>query len=335
MTPIYFPFSFMPHRTSGHLSVCFPAVGIYLPVESVKEQILALCNRPGFLETRVPEAGLDAAVEDLYRAALQWKDATLGADMSFVKAWEKDRAPFFDETTISYLRRDILRQGGTSRDGAENFLEARLFLRLALEYDLRETEVRQGVGSLEAREKHLFGALRGEDGDTDDLSDDVLGRSSAGPAGDPGARMTKQRLRAWAMTAARDMASSSIFITDSDAVIDHIEEHFPSMTPVAEIAGIPLPDAVTDPEALKNWQDELAAFLEKLVEGREEETLPAPAACSQGISTGAEAVLSFFTISDAGPRAFFEFFAPQAAQTGGASGKDGIKNIVIGRLHMN
>lgn len=335
MTPIYFPFSFMPHRTAGHLSVCFPAMGIYLPVESVKEQVLALCNRPGFLETRVPEVGLDAAVEDLYRAAIQWKDATLGADMSFVKAWEKDRAPFFDETTISYLRKDILRQGVPSRDGADDLLDARLFLRLALEYDLRETEVTQGVGSLEAREKHLFDALRGDAGDADDLSDDVLGRSSAGAAGDPGARMTEQRLRAWAMTAARDTASSGIFITDSDAVIDHIEEHFPSMTPVAEIAGIPLPDAVTDPEVLKNWQHELAVFLEKRVEGREDETLLAPAAFSHGAPKGVEAVLSVFTISDAGPRAFFEFFAPQTAQSSGPSEKDGIKNIVIGWLHMD
>ncbi|MDY6831198.1 MAG: hypothetical protein SWC96_05055 [Thermodesulfobacteriota bacterium] len=332
MIPIYFPFSVLSDRTMARLVVCFPVMGIYLPAESAREPVLGLCGQPEYLETRVPAADLDGAVEDLYRAAIQWKEATLGADMSFVKTWEKGRAPFFDETTISYVRNEILRQKSAAATAADDLVEAKLFMRLALDHDLGEAEVARGVGALEAREKTIFDTLRGEGGDDDDLSREVLGLSVAGPAEDAGTRMTGQRMRAWAMVAARDTLPSAVFITDSEAVMAHIETCFPSMAPVTEIPGIPFLDAVTDPLALKDWQGELSDFLEKLARGRGDEILPAPAAFFHGGPERSEAVLSLFVLPDTGPRAFFEFFAARVAGHDDVPNREDIKNIIIGRL---
>ncbi|MFZ5564649.1 MAG: hypothetical protein ACOZBW_11405 [Thermodesulfobacteriota bacterium] len=335
MVPIYFPFSFLSGRAAAHLEACFPSMGVYLPVEGVKEEVLNRCNRPGFLDTRVPDPGLDRAAEDLYRAAMQWKMATLGADVSFVKAWEKERAPFFDETTISYVRRDILRHGSAPRKGDDDLVEAKLFLRLALDHDLREAELVSGVGELEKKEKNLFEALRGEDEEADDLSDEVMGRSFAGPAEDPGARMTAPRLRSWAMVAARDTRSPGIFITDSAAVFEYIQERCPAMAPVADIEGIPAADMITGPATLRGGQETLGAFLERLVYGDFNETPPAPVLFSPGTLKGPHAKLSLFAIPDKGPCAFFEFFTSRAAKSGGTAGDDKTKSIIIGKLSID
>lgn len=335
MTPIYFPFSLLSSRAAAYLGTCFPVVGLYLPSESVRDQVVAFVGRPDFVEPRVPEACLDRAVEDLYRSAMQWKEATVGADLSFQKVWEKDRAPFFDETTISYLRKNIMRQGAMPEEGPADLLSARLFLRLALDHDLRKAELIQGINTLEAQEKNLFEALRGGDEEADDLSDGVLGRTVAEHSDDPGTHMVAERMRAWSVVAASDTEASGIFITDSGAVCEHIQERCGPMMPVAVIPGIPARETVADMAALEQWQSTLSTFLQNLVHGRADTDHPAPPPFSKGAAGDAEAVLSIFRVSNMTPHVFFETFAPQPGKKGGQTGDGGIKHIVIGQLTIN
>ena len=130
--------------------------------------------------------------------------------------------PFFDETAVNRIRSDIKRYHGPERQTLQQEAEfsARLFLAVAQENDVATDCLDNDLTCFKTLEKGFLESL---------VDADQAGFSQKAPSGeiwreDPGARLTEQRIRAWATLALADAKLPEMLITTSSAVIDALLE---------------------------------------------------------------------------------------------------------------
>ncbi|OQX63207.1 MAG: hypothetical protein B5M56_03710 [Desulfococcus sp. 4484_241] len=306
---------------------------IYLPTEEVRSLVTAVPGAEGFLEIFAPADGDSLTVEEAYRTCMQWKEATLGADVSFTKVLEHGTAPFFDENTISYLRSDILGHVSLQKAKREELLlSCRVFLRLALDHDMRQIEVAEGLGRIGSMEKRLFESIRGTDEDNAGFPGYSPDSRAFAKPQDLGAQMARERLGAWSAVAAADPLPSGLLVTDSSEVMNLLLEVFPGLKQVAKIEYIPDYTRVEDRGALVGWQEDFSSFMERLVSGKSgpddgpAPPIPADIADSNG------PVLSVFLLPGVDIVGFLEMFAPALSINGASIDNIETGNLLIGHL---
>lgn len=236
MTPVYMPFTYIQESTARRLAALVGPVVIYQPSKNNIPADLSALASQGVVEIRIP---IDRDEDRLRTALVEFKEwarmnpaaSTAGADFFGARQGE---IPFFDETAINRIRSDINRyraadqQAGVQSDHQADHqvdemaagFSARLFLALAQENDRTTERLDHDLKRFKAQEKNFLESLQ----DTDETGFDRQATGGAIWRDDPGAKLTAQRIRAWASLAAADVHLPEVLVTTSPAVIDALLE---------------------------------------------------------------------------------------------------------------
>jgi hypothetical protein len=207
-------------------------VVIYQPSKNHIPTDLSALASQGLVEIRTPidrdEDRLQAALAE-FKAWARMNPTTSTAGAGFFGA-RQGEIPFFDETTINRIRSDINRYRSADQqasdqpahqvDETEAGFSARLFLALAQDNDMTTERLNHDLKRFKAQEKNFLESLQ----DTDETG---FNRQKMGGAiwrDDPGARLTAQRIRAWASLASADAQQPELLVTTSPAVIEALLE---------------------------------------------------------------------------------------------------------------
>jgi hypothetical protein len=228
MTPTYMPFTYLSESTARILKALVGPVVIYQPLKSNIHEHLSKLASQGLVEIRIPITQDD----DRLRAALaeftEWARMNPGKSTPGAGFYSQRQGevPFFDETAIDRIRSDINRYqhfdplADHETQKAEAEFSARLFLTLAQENDQVSDHLEHDLSRFNALEKDFLNTLT-DNGETG------FSRQSLGAGfwrDDPGAKLTGQRMRAWATLAQADATLPELLITTSPAVIDSLLE---------------------------------------------------------------------------------------------------------------
>jgi len=253
LIPVYMPFTYLSESTARILTALVGPVVIYQPLKTnIHESLSALASQ-GLVAIRSPITRDD----DRLRAALaeftDWARMNPGKSTPGAGFFSQRQGeiPFFDETAIERIRSDIKRYHRSDplvdhqTEKMEADFSARLFLALAQENDLATDRLDHDLNRFKALEKNFLNTLT--DDDETGFNRQALGLEIW--RDDPGAKLTGQRIRAWATLAAADDTIPELLITTSSAVIDTLLETHGDALRLERLAEIRLdvPSAGTAP----------------------------------------------------------------------------------------
>jgi hypothetical protein len=259
MNPIYFPFTYIPESVGKILAACFRQTAVYqISAKKIPEDMQKL-SQEGILDIRIPleVSGefLDKVLKD-YRA---WVNVHQGTETAFLAAMA-NKIPFFYENASSQIRADLKKIGKQAplEEKPDPLFNANLFLHMAQEFDLQMEALDQDMMDIEAMEDDFMKSLKWEDGDDHDrgVSPKALGKD------DPGHYMTNERINAWTSLMLLDSEVSGLYVSTSQAILEHLIESNPEMEQIACLEAIPM--GVDENETLSNWQDSLIEALKIL-----------------------------------------------------------------------
>jgi hypothetical protein len=204
MKPIYFPFTCIFDLSAEIISAIFGQIVVYRPSSKNPPEMMQELAKRGILDIQIPvkkdKNKLDAILKD-YKS---WLNLHLG-DKQGMTAFFKthaDKIPFFDDTITAQIKADIRKkvrpeQPETKPDPLFN---ARIFLCIAQEFDAQNWEINQKLFMVEGLPECY----------------------DPGAYDDPGAYMTADRIKAWALLMQHDNQGSGLFITGSSSAFDYL-----------------------------------------------------------------------------------------------------------------
>jgi hypothetical protein len=180
-------------------------VVIYQPIKKRVPENLVRLTANGVIELRAPLTRDDDRLCAALAELIDWGRMNPGrsaAEANILRT-AQPRIPFFDDTAVSRIRSELRRceaAAGPELDRSEAQFNARLFLALAQENDLAGESLDQHLSHFQTLTTAFLEHLPEADGA-------AFNRQNRWPAlgqEDPGARLTGQRMRAWATLAAAD-----------------------------------------------------------------------------------------------------------------------------------
>lgn len=240
MKPIYFPFTHVSDSVAAALTACFGQFAVYRPLTGNFPAAMQSWINRGALEVRVPVAENEKELEAAIKNYLNWADLHLsdaGKRATFLNA-QSGGTPFFDDFSPSQLVADIKAklQGRSSQKLPDPILVARIFLYFAQELDRQNQELTRELKHYHQKEADLIRQLKMEaDSLADELQKDAAQRPD--PSGD---YMISHRLEAWSRIFLKDPIPSGLFVTHSQAVLDHLLDNVQSAAAVRRYDAIPL-----------------------------------------------------------------------------------------------
>lgn len=263
MIPSFFPMTYLPSLLVRGLAACFEQTAIYQPSSRrVPSSLRAEADR-GTLAIRIPASEEEEKLDGIVRAYREWAETHSGGEKTFLQAGAAE-VPFYDEFSVHRIRTDLReRQAGeVSKEKPDPVFSARIFLCMAQEFDRHDWEAESDLSSYQAMEKDLIHHLRGGEEDEDALG---FTRGVAGGGKpilrDPGARMTRDRLRAWARLVLSDPHPPGFWVTSSRAAVEQLADEFSEWEEAFRIDSIPVLSE-DDPDAGR-FRAELQEHLEK------------------------------------------------------------------------
>lgn len=222
MKPIYFPFTCISALSGEIIPAIFGQIVLYRPSsQNLSEPMEKLAKREA-LDIRIPvkkdESKLNAALKD-YKS---WLNLHLGDKRgmtAFFKTYA-DKIPFFDDTITAQIRADIRKKRPQKHPETkpDPLFNARIFLHIAQEFDTQNWEINQKLFMVDKMQQTLIENIKGEiDSSYIENAENNLHESY-----DPGAYMTVERIKAWALLMQHDQQGSGIFITDSKSTFEYL-----------------------------------------------------------------------------------------------------------------
>ena len=227
---VFFPSAFVTQKSAAAINSRIGRFSVYQPIMGLTPDILQDLSQSYTIELRHPVLGNESQLVESCRAYgrlgnLHAKDARrldrLAAD------------GFYNQDFAAELKVEVMKsKNGVAHKKSQKpdpLLNARVFLHLAQEFDLREAEIRQSLETSKNASRQLFEELRGES-------------PAAGASGevfvndDVQAVMTEARLAAWALLSKHDTGAPDIFVTDSRAVMEAVVDLFPAIVSLEKIA---------------------------------------------------------------------------------------------------
>lgn len=251
---VFFPATFITQPTAAAITRRLGRFAIYQPIMGQTPGVLEhLSGALGF-DIRHPVIGKEAHILDLCRAYGNWGDVHQ-KDALRLNRLAGDG--FYNQDFAVEISTEIVKgkNGGESDAApqADPLVNARMFLQLAQEFDIRESDIRQSLEKTDNASKALFEQLRGET-----LSQaEYPAAAEAGASDDAGAVMTEARLTAWALLAKNDTTPPDILVTDSRAVMDGLIDRFPTLTQLKRTTG------ASDPETA---EQAFSAFFQSIAD---------------------------------------------------------------------
>lgn len=228
MTPVYMPFTYLSESTARLLAALVGPVVIYQPLKKNIPQSLPGLASQGLVEIRTPMTQDDDRLRSALAEFTEWARLNPGKSTPGAGFFSQQQGeiPFFDETNVNRIRSDINRYRSPDRQSdhraeeTEAEFSARLFLALAQENDLATDHLDHDLHRSKALEKDFLESLKGAD-------EAAFNREAYGATiwqEDPGAKLTGQRIRAWATLAAADAVMPELLVTTSASVMDTLLE---------------------------------------------------------------------------------------------------------------
>lgn len=317
MTPVFMPFTCLPEPTARVLASLVGPVVVYQTLENnIPESMFALASQE-IIEIRTPMTGDDERLRTALVEFTQWARMNPGkstAGAGFLGA-RQGEIPFFDENSINRIRSDIQRYPSPDSPANESEVQfsARLFLAVAQENDLAADSLDHDLNRFKAMEKDFLESLQ----QTDDAPFNREGHGGTVWREDPGARLTEQRIRSWAMLAAADAGMPELLVTTSPAVMDTLMETRGESSGLEKLATIRLAVPPVGPTPLLGRALADLAALETLQSADMTPLLSLAA----GDVTGPSVTVTLFAVADRTPEAVVSRMAPAMATPHDESGK--------------
>ncbi len=303
MKPIYFPLTYISEPTISALASCFGQVAVYQACSRNVPETMQKWAENRVLDIRVPAKEDDDRLENVIKEYKAWAELHQGSELAFLKS-QKNAVPFFGETYPSQIRSELKKdmQGpAEEQEKTDPLFNARLFLCMAQESDIRNIEVNHDITAFETKEREMMNALKGEDEfDLAEFETESPRSETSLPGDDPGSYMTAERISAWFRLMQQDPEPSGIFITDSRAVFDYLIERIPDAETVLCLEHIPFCKDRSD-EKFQSWQNNLKKYLDMLAGNGSTDTVVVPPA--QGKKNFS---LTFCVIPEKTPAQVFE-----------------------------
>lgn len=222
MKSAYMPFTYLSASTAHILNALVGPLWLYQPLKTRIPDDLAKLALQERVEIRTPITDDDARLEAALAEFNAWAQANPGrstAGAGFIST-QQGEIPFYEETAISRIRSDLKRYQSTDDIAADSTagFGARLFLAVAQENDQASDNLDRNLNTFAAQEAAFLDELQ----DAGEVGFDRRAHIETIWKEDPGARLTTQRIRAWARLASADVSPPDLLMTTSTAVIDTI-----------------------------------------------------------------------------------------------------------------
>ena len=259
MKPVYFPFTYINDEDARDLCALFGMITVYLPVSSDVTENMQRLSEEGALELKIPVSGDDARLGALIKEYKEWGELHQKSDIAFLKAIG-ERVPFFDDTFPTRLASQIMaiRDENHSKEKPNILFNARLFLCLAMDYDLVQNGINKDLVSVYEMEKKLIEGLTHED---EEFFAAKTG-SPLQPSDDSGKYKMKERIEAWTCLMANDGETPGFFITGSRDAFDFVIERAGDYRELFDLVDVPVS---AGPESLNRWRDILSEQIKGLL----------------------------------------------------------------------
>jgi hypothetical protein len=236
MTPIYFPFTYIPRPKAAMLSGILGPVTVLQPVGEDQPAALRQMAADGLIDIRVPYAADQESLRRCLADFKAWGQLHHGAETSLSDFF---KSGFSQESFTAQIRTDILKDVEKDAPAPDPLFLARLFLMMAQELDVKQTEIALELASSQSAEKDLFARMTGESDDAGRNADDLL-------KNDFGAHQPGSRIAAWFRIFETMAAEYPLLVTDSRRAMEAVLDKITGFEKVRTFEQIPdrLPEAI-------------------------------------------------------------------------------------------
>jgi len=290
MTPIYFPFTYMPESVAKSLSRFLGRTIVLQPVLNNQPKALGRLEADGHIKIRVPFTEDEDRLNACSKEFQQWGRLHQGEEASLKDIFKNG---FSSKTFTSQIRTDILKNKVDEAFEPDPVFLARLFLLMAQELDLQQSEIDRELTLSIDDELALFTHMTGEEKILDPPKESYF-------KNDYGTYMTGSRITAWFNLMKNDAEDPAFLVTNSRSVFDMILEKITGLEKVCCIDGICLDQS----ETVKKEFDQCLTQLAKIPwTGPAQGLLP-------DFNSGSDGKLNFklFILPDANPDDACNFF---------------------------
>ena len=316
MTPIYFPFTYLPQPVLNRLNTLFPKIVVFQPSIHRVPKALSAWHEKGHVDIRLPDASKDKALERLLKEYDHWAHIHSKESLNAVQC-SLSKTPFFDDASSFQIRSEIKKamapSGHKAAGEPDTLLTALAFLALSQEFDRQQCELLDEMNHLDQMKNSLFDTLRGNPPES-------IGQETATPPSglDPLANhMPKERINAWIqlflhqlLTAPSTPAltqDTMLLVTSGRPVMDCIIERVPDIERVFCVERIPLKgQPPVSNTAFFNRIQEILLRLATDSQPAQPEIIAHPDGAEGHKNTG---ILSVYRITDISPVAFLNGYA--------------------------
>jgi hypothetical protein len=231
----YMPFTYLSDETAVRLTQAVGPLTVLQPLDAMATVGMRALESTGALHLRACPMIDAAQLEHSIAAFTAWADLHRGQGgelAAFFKSREA-QATGASEASPNQIRTHIRHQGKTEPEAlSDPLLKAALFLCLAHTYDHQQDTLNMDLGSVQAMEDRFGLILGNAEEETSTIGSPLL-PAGTGPA-DRGLYMTAQRLNAWARLTGCIESADDLYLTDSPAVWDHLDDAFPDLLRIGQ-----------------------------------------------------------------------------------------------------
>ena len=331
MKPVYFPFTYIPESVGKILAACFRQTAVYQISSTKIPEDMQKLSQEGILDIRIPVEVNGKFLDKVLRDYRAWVNIHQGTETAFLAAMA-NKIPFFDESASSQIRADLKKIGkqAPQEEKSDPLFNAKLFLHMAQEFDLQMESLDQDMMDIEAMEDDFMKNLKweSEDDDARGVVRKALGKN------DSGHYMTNERINAWTSLMLQDPEVFGLYVTSSQAILEHLIEINPEMEQVVCLDAIPM--GLDENETLSIWKDGLIEILKMLAIENWPVSMDAMASPPEISGKTTDVKLTIYIVPNKTPHECFagaveaDVFKAGSAQTGTQ-----FKNTLIGLVEKN
>jgi len=212
MNPVYFPFTYIPESVVKRIHLLFGRVIAYQPVSSAIPELMRQHEQDGRIEIRVPVKDDEDRLIRFCRELCEWGKLHHSESVSLRTIFKKGS---YSNSFATQISSDILKDSKDVKPDFDPVFLARLFLFMAQDLDIQQSEIDHDLAASIDDELDLFKRMTGEDRVLDVSKESLFDK-------DYGAYMTGQRMDAWVTLMLKDEPAPSFLLTGSRAVFKEI-----------------------------------------------------------------------------------------------------------------
>lgn len=310
MTPVYFPYTYIPDTIRTAILSLFDRIIVYRPTSAAAPDIKKKDRETGtseqeLIEERLPLIKYNGMIEKAFKDHLNWAEYHKKDQIRNLKSY-MDTIPFFTDSSSFKIKSEIRNHPGKKQDQELDLeFKAGLFLMYAEYLDIRHTEINKGLQSVQNKTDEMLRQLKGEDSLLNGRDMDI----ATDGANDPLGYMIKERIDAWASLMVRDIPDSGLFLTANQDAADTLLNDMPGAEKILDYPEITCHGGQDNTPG--NWKKEFGEYIRSLA--AQTDPQPRPESPLSPISGKGKDRFSFtlYSVNGITPVDFFSRFSHQ------------------------